>query len=141
MSSMSSIASTGLNMALTHEAYKRQNKKVGNEREERIAALQARDAALEKEAQKALRARLAAARARAGGAGIATSGGSIDAVLRGLEREVADKGAARAASSSGQIAGLRDAARDKQRRNLLTMSNKWLDMASGLTGGRGSLLG
>ena len=134
MGGLSSLATVGLNLALSQEAYKRENKALDKERKRQVAAIQAQDAALAKDGADALKQRLASVRARAGAAGLSTSGGSIDAVMRGLEQEAADGLAAASDKASGRIEDLRESTAARKKRNLLELSNTWLDIGNSALG-------
>ena len=144
MGGLGSLATVGLNLAMSQEAYKRENKALDKERQRQVAAIQAQDAALAKDGAEALKRRLASMRARAGASGLSTSGGSIDAVMRGLEQEAAQTQAAASSKASGRIDDLSQSTAAKKKRNLLDLSNTWLDIGnttlSGGSSGR-NLLG
>src|SRR5690606_37034756 len=96
-----------------------------------------------REQDQALKRRLAQERARAGAAGISSTGGSIDAVLRGLTSEARADQAAADAILRSNLAALRDAYGTKKRRNLLDFNKSWVDAGSktlaGLSRGRSLL--
>lgn len=124
MGGLSTIASAGINLALAQQANKRAGDEAKRNRDREIAQIQRESASRARDQQEALRARVAAIRARTGSNGVASTGGSIDAVIRGLERDVArDTGEIRNAAAS-RIDDLRQGAQDKRRRNLLDLTTR-----------------
>jgi len=139
MGGFSSLASLGLNMALGQEAARRESKDLKKERDRQIAAIMRDSQESERQQAIALRRRQASERARAGATGTATTGGSIDAILRGLEREAELDGAARQADSTARIQQIKSSFGTKRRNSLLTASNRLLGSAPATV--RRSLLG
>ena len=144
MGGIGTLARLGLNLALQSEAQRRANRRLRKEEKDRRREIVAR---LERERQRSaeeLRRRLAAERARAGAAGVA-SGASFDAVLRGLERQ----SRSRLAETEGRLAADLEAVdelfRRRRRRNLLVRSERLLglgrDLFSRGRASRRSLLG
>jgi hypothetical protein len=133
MGALSSLASIGLNLALAQQAAQRQAQDINAERNRQIQAIRQRDVEQQRLQEEALRRRLATQRARAGAAGV-SGGGSASAVLRGLTEQAAAAEQARAAQSSGRIAGIRRSASSSRSRNLL-------DLVGGAGGSSLSLLG
>ena len=86
MGGLSNLATVGLDLALTQQARRNADKEIKKQRRREVAERTADLARAEKEQTDLLKRRVAAARARAGGAGISTSGGSIDAIVRGLQQ-------------------------------------------------------
>ena len=127
MGALTSLATTGLNVALAQQAASGQARDARQERDRRIQEIQARNREENRKRREELRRRLAAERARAGAAGVATQGGSSDAVLRGLVEETDRAEQAASNSLRGQIAELRRNA-SRTRRNSL------LDLAGNVTG-------
>ena len=119
MGGVSNIASAGVNLALAHQAKNKANKNIKRDRDREIADITERMAAQSRERQTALRERIAALRARAGASGVAATGGSIDAVIRGLEREAKDESAFSKRAANQRIGDVRESASGKRRRNLL----------------------
>lgn len=134
MGALTSLAATGLNLALAQQAASGQSRDARQDRDRRIQEIQARNREENRKRREELRRRLAAERARAGAAGVATRGGSSDAVLRGLVEET-DR-AERAASNSvrRQIGELRHNASSARRSNLLDLAG---DVAGSVFGGSG----
>jgi septal ring-binding cell division protein DamX len=126
MGGLSSLASLGLNVALGQEAAKRESKELKKERDRQLAAIMRDSQEVERQQANALRRRQARERARAGATGTATTGGSIDAILRGLEREAELDGAARRAATNARVQQIRDTFGTRRRNNLLTTTNRLL---------------
>ena len=84
MGALNSLATLGLNLALSQRAQANESKELRQERDRQIQAIRLRDAEDGRQQEQALRRRLAEERARAGGAGVGSSGGSADAILAGL---------------------------------------------------------
>ena len=131
MGGLSSLASLGLNVALRQQAARREGRDLKKERDRQIAALMRDTEESERQQATALRRRQASGRARAGAAGTATSGGSIDAIMRGLERDVDLDADARRQATSARIDQIIDTFGSKRRNNLLTATNRLL---GGMTG-------
>ena len=84
MGALNSLASVGLNLALQQKAQAAEDKQLRQERDRQLEAIRLRDTEDQRQQQQALRRRLAEERARAGGAGVGSSGGAADAILSGL---------------------------------------------------------
>jgi hypothetical protein len=145
MGALTSLATTGLNLALAQRASRAEAKELERERDQRIKAIRREDAALGAESARALERRIAQERARAGAAGVGVSGGAIDAILRGLGASEAREAAERDAHSRERIDGIRRGYERRIRGNLLDLDNRWLDLGGRLLGSVGrsgrSLLG
>jgi hypothetical protein len=139
MGGLSSLANLGLNVALSQQAARQQNKDLEKERDRQIAAIMRDSRQAEREQAGALRRRQASERARAGASGTATTGGSIDAILRGLEREADLESATRRQAAAARVEQIRATFGTRQRNNLLSTTNRLLG-SSGATFRR-SLLG
>ncbi len=87
MGALTSLATLGLELALAHKAREDQKDLLKAQRRAEIRRIKLAEAEERRREQAALARRLAQERARAGALGIATTGGSFDAVLRGLEEE------------------------------------------------------
>jgi len=144
MGGLSSRASLGVNLAMSQQARKKEKKALEKERDRKLRDIRERDAGAERDRRQALRERQAQQRARAGASGIASTGGSIDAVLRGLEKESEHERSDRQRDTARQIEALREAHSRKSRRNLLDFSSRFVGSAGrslrGLARGRRSLL-
>jgi hypothetical protein len=127
MGALSSLATLGLNLALSQRAQQSQDKQLKAQRDGQIAQIRLDAAEDRRRGEQALRRRLAEQRARAGAAGVLGSGGSADAVLRGLEEESAVIQAARDAEAKARITAIRDSFGERRRRNLLSFQSRWLD--------------
>lgn len=134
MGGMSSLASLGLNLALGQEAARREGTQLKKERDQQLAAIMRDDREAERQQATALRRRQASERARAGATGTATTGGSIDAILRGLEREAELDGAARREATNARVQQIRDTFGTRRRNNLLTATNRLLGSSSSTIG-------
>lgn len=141
MGNSSSLASLGVNLALNQRAQQQEEQRLKSERDRRISTIRSSDADARRAEDRALRQRLSSERARAGAAGVGTTGGSIDALLRGLESASATEQASRQARSRQQINELRDSYSSRQRRNLLEFSNRLLSSSGGTTSSRRGLIG
>ncbi|MEM7022797.1 MAG: hypothetical protein AAF637_09395 [Pseudomonadota bacterium] len=139
MGAFSSLASTGLNLALSQQAASAQASDARKERNQRIQELQARSREETRKRREELRRRLAAERARAGAAGVATAGGSSDAVLRGLVEQNDAVNRSTANSVNRQINALRQDARSSRRDSLLNFAGGFTNSLLG-TSGNSSLL-
>jgi len=139
MGALSSLATTGLNLALAQQAAGRQSRDINDDRDRRIQELQARNREENRRRREELRRRLAAERARAGAAGTATRGGSSDAVLRGLVQEADAAGRAADATVRRSISEVRRNASSARSSSLLDLTG---GVVGGLLGGfrRSSLL-
>ncbi|MGH6916076.1 MAG: hypothetical protein ACREJ0_00030 [Geminicoccaceae bacterium] len=134
MGALSSLATTGLNLALSQQAASGQAREARQERDRRIQEIQARNREENRKRREELRRRLAAERARAGAAGVATRGGSSDAVLRGLVEEADRAEQAAAGSVRQRISELRRNASSARRNSLLDLAG---DVAASAFGGPG----
>jgi hypothetical protein len=135
MGALSSLATLGLNLALSQQAASRENKQLRADRDQAIRQLRLEDADDRRQRELALKRRLATQRARAGAAGIGSSGGSADAVLAGLEAESRALQSLRAAESARRIEQIRSSFGERKKRNLLEFGSRWLTAgARALTG-------
>ena len=139
MGGLNSLASLGLNVALGQQAARRENRDLKKERDRQLEAIMRDNREAERKQAETLRRRQASERVRAGATGTATSGGSIDAILRGLEREAEVDASARRATASARVEQIRDTFGTRRRNNLLSTTNRLLG-SSGSSFGR-SLLG
>jgi hypothetical protein len=126
MGGFSSLANLGLNVALSQQAAQKQNRDLQKDRDRQIAAIMRDDREAERQQASALRRRQASERARAGATGTATTGGSIDAILRGLEREAELDSAARRETAAARVQQIRATFGTRQRNNLLSTTNRLL---------------
>jgi hypothetical protein len=135
MGALNSLASLGLNLALQQKAQAAEDKQLRQERNRQLEAIRLRDAEDRRQQQQALRRRLAEERARAGGAGVGSSGGAADAVLSGLVEESRQIDAARQRESALRAEDIRSSFADRRRRSLLDFAGRSLSLGSGLTHG------
>ncbi len=141
MGALSSLATTGLNLALSSQAQQSQDKQLKAQRDQQVQQIQLQSAEERRQGESVLKRRLAEERARAGASGLGGSGGSADAVLRGLEEESRAVQAARDAEDAQRIAAIRDTFGERRKRNLLDFSSQWLSAGSrGLGGSSGRSL-
>ncbi|WGF89274.1 hypothetical protein [Marinivivus vitaminiproducens] len=130
MGSAASVATVGLNAALAAEQARRADKKADASADRQIAALSTQNAQAEAERATRLRAAMATARARAGAAGVGGSGGSTDAILKGMTEQAE-------ADARAEQAALRERARDIRsssgsgRSNLLEVTSTALQGSAG----------
>jgi hypothetical protein len=134
MGALTSLATTGLNLALSQQAASGQTREARQERDRRIQEIQARNREESRKRREELRRRLAAERARAGAAGVASRGGSSDAVLRGLVQQTDSAEQAAASGIRRQISELRRNARSVRRNSLLDFAG---NVAGSVFGGSG----
>ena len=127
MGGMNNLAAIGMNMALTQEARRRDDRRARKERTRKIAELDEKTAKAVRSEHDALAARIASARARAGAAGTGTTGGAIDALVRGLEQETETDIAGLMQERRNRVEGLLQSSASGRKRNLL-------DFASVLSG-------
>ncbi|BCX16942.1 MAG: hypothetical protein KatS3mg117_0624 [Geminicoccaceae bacterium] len=138
MGALSSLATLGLELALAQKARDEQQDQLEDQRRREIRRLRIAEAEEQRRQQAALARRLAQERARAGAMGIASSGGSIDAVLRGLEEESRALRDARRRETGARIDAIRERYEARGRRNLLETaahlgeigSRAWSDLGS-----------
>jgi hypothetical protein len=134
MGAITSLATTGLNLALAQQAASGQARDARQERDRRIQEVQARNREESRRRREELRRRLASERARAGAAGVATRGGSSEAVLRGLVEETGRADQAARDSLRQQIGELRRNASSARRNSLLDLAD---NVAGSVFGGPG----
>lgn len=125
MGAYTSLATTGLNLLSAQQAQTQAEKQLRNEEKRRAKDIAANSAEEERRQRSALLERLASERARAGAAGVATTGGSIDAILRGLESESRAQSTFRNSDVNRQLDALREGSEAQRRRNLLQLSNRY----------------
>ena len=138
MGGMNSLASLGLNLALGQQAMRQESKEAKAERDRQIAAIMRSNTEKERLQADTLRRRVASERVRAGAAGTATTGGSIDAILRGLEREAELETLARREATAQKVKAINDTFGIRRSNNLLTATNRLLGSIAGNAGAGGS---
>ncbi len=133
MGAYGSLATLGLNLALSQQAQQAQSKALREERDQQLRTIQLRDGEDRRQQELALRRRLAEERARAGAAGVGSSGGAADAVLQGLIEESRLLDAARDRANRERIADIRQTYDERRRRSLLDFAGRsvGLGMRSG----------
>jgi hypothetical protein len=132
MGALTSLAATGLNVALAQQAASGQARDARQERDRRIQEIQERNREESRKRREDLRRRLAAERARAGAAGVASPGGSSQAVLRGLVEETDRADQAASSSMRTRIDDLRRDASRPRRNSLLDLAG---NVAGNVVGG------
>ncbi len=125
MGSYSSLATTGLNLLAAQQAQQQAKKDLRNKEKQQSRKIEAQLRAEERKQRDRLLKRISAERARAGAAGVATSGGSVDAILRGLETESKIASAYRQDEANRELDALRSGIESQRRRNLLQLSNQY----------------
>jgi hypothetical protein len=135
MGALSSLATVGLNAALAQQSARRTSRDINSERDRQIQALRQSEEEEQRRRQEDLRRRLSTQRARAGAAGVATSGGSSDAVLRGLTVEAEAAQSASDQASAQRIQDLRRGASRSRRNSLLDLVGSATGSSLGLLGG------
>lgn len=138
MGALSSLATLGLELALAQKARDEQQDQLEDQRRREIRRLRIAEAEEQRRQQAALARRLAQERARAGAMGIASSGGSIDAVLSGLEEESRALRDARRRETAARIDAIRERYETRGRRNLLETAAHLGERGSRALGGLGS---
>ena len=119
MGGISSLASTGVNLALAQQ----DSRRLRRERNREIEEINAQGAERRRQREADLRARIAALRARTGASGVQSTGGSIDAVVRGLEQASARESDFADRAATRRIGSVRQDSADRRRRNLLNTGN------------------
>ena len=119
MGGVRNLAKVGLELGLGQLEQRQADQKLRKERRRAVAERNAELARAERKQSKLLERRIAAARARAGGAGIATSGGSIDAIIRGFENDASEVQADLRRDASNDVGEINRRVAAKRKRNLL----------------------
>jgi hypothetical protein len=132
MGAIGSLATIGLNLALSRKAQRGDDSDIKAERDLKVRDILARDAEARRQQEQTLRRRLAEERARAGASGVGGSGGSADAVLKGLIEESQAESAARATDTGIDLDSINRAFETKRRQNLLDFNSRWLNVGRGL---------
>ena len=139
MGAYSSLATLGLNLALSQRAQQAQSKELRQERDRQLQAIQLKDNEASRQQELALRRRLAEERARAGSAGVGSSGGSADAILQGLVEESRQLDAARNRQTSQRIDTIERSYDQRRKRSLLDFAGRSVALGSRQgSGGRSS---
>lgn len=138
MGAFNSLATLGLNAALSQQAQRSQSNDLRKQQERQLREIQLRDAEERRQQDQVLKRRVAQERARAGGAGVGSTGGSADAIVRGLNEEARATNQTRAQLLNLRLDELRDGYAQSRKRNLLETADRLLSL--GRSTGR-SLLG
>lgn len=137
MGALNSLATLGLNLALGQRAQQAESKELRQERDRQLQAVALRDAQDQRQQEQSLRRRLAEERARAGGAGVGSSGGSADAILAGLVEESRALDAERRQQSRLRIDDIKHGYDARNRRSLLDFAGRSVSLGNRMAGGRG----
>ncbi len=138
MGALTSLATMGLELALARKARDDQREQLKEQRRHEIRRLRLAEEEEQRRQQAALARRLAQERARAGALGIGGSGGSIDAVLRGLEEEARAIREARQRETDARIDAVRTRYDARMRRSLLDTVSPLAELGSRAVTGLGS---
>lgn len=139
MGALNSLAVLGLNAALNQRAQRSESSELRRERDRQLREIQLRDAEERRQQERALQRRVAEERARAGAAGVGSTGGSADAIVRGLVAESRLADAARAERLGMRTEEIRDAYGERRRQNLLDFAGRWLSLGRSVARGRSLL--
>jgi hypothetical protein len=137
MGALNSLATLGLNLALSQQAQQAESKELRQERDRQLQAISLRDAQDQRQQEQSLRRRLADERARAGGTDVGSSGGSADAILAGLVEESRALDTERRQQSGLRIDEIRRSFDARSRRSLLDFAGRSISLGNRITGGRG----
>lgn len=134
MGAFSSLATAGLNLALQQRARDAEGKRAAKDRDRQLRQIAAEDALARQERDATLRRRVAEQRARAGASGVGDTGGSIDAVVRGLTAESSAAAAKDGLRLAERLGSIRESFAARRRRNLLETNRSWLDLGRAALG-------
>ncbi len=134
MGALNSLASLGLNLALNQRAQAAEDKQLKQERDRQLKAIDLRDTEDRRQQELSLRRRLAEERARAGGAGVGSSGGAADAILSGLVEESRLVDAARRRESGLRREDIRDSFDGRRQRSLLDFAGRSVSIGNRFLG-------
>lgn len=141
MGALNSLAAVGLNAALSRQAQKSQDKELRQDQSRQLREIQLRDAEERRLQEQTLKRRIAEERARAGAAGVGSTGGSADAIVRGLIEESRLVDAARAQETGLRTQAIRSAYASQRSRNLLDFAGRVLSLGRSGSSRSRSLLG
>ncbi|MFO1039691.1 MAG: hypothetical protein U1E45_22835 [Geminicoccaceae bacterium] len=133
MGAIGSLATIGLNMALARKAQRSDDSNLKDERDLKVRDILARDAEARRQQEQTLRRRLAEERARAGASGVGGTGGSADAVLKGLVEESRAESAASATATANDLEAINRAFENRRKQNLLDYNARWLNVGRSLS--------
>ena len=123
MGGMNNLAAIGLNMAMTQEAQRKRQREERKARKQKIAELDRKTAQAQADELDSLAARVAAARARAGASGTGATGGAIDALVRGLERDSEQQISGLIGERNRQVARLSQSSQKSKQGGLLGLAS------------------
>lgn len=128
MGALNSLAAIGLNTALSRQAQKSQDNELRREQNRQLREIQLRDAEDRRLQEQTLGRRIAEERARAGAAGVGSTGGSADAIVRGLVEESRLADAARTQQVGLRTQAVQDAYRSRRSQNLFNFASRLLSL-------------
>ncbi len=131
MGAVSTLANIGLNAATSRARSQAASRATAQDRDLRVAEVQARDAADRQSREQRLRELLARQRASAASSGIGGAGGSAAAVRRGLQQRAATEDTLAAQERDMAIHGIRTRAASQMRRNLLETDSRLVQQGFG----------
>ena len=134
MGAFSSLATLGLESALAEASNSAERERLRQDQRQRTRGVVADAAEEDRRQRQALARRLAQERARMGAMGVGTTGGSSDAVLRGLTDEADAARAARQLEVKQKLDSIRQLYSQQQKRNILESNDDWLNLATRLGG-------
>ena len=134
MGALNSLASLGLNLALNQRAQAAEDKQLKQERDRQLKAIDLRDTEDRRQQELSLRRRLAEERARAGGAGVGSSGGAADAILSDLVEESRLVDTARRRESGLRREDIRDSFDGRRQRSLLDFAGRSVSIGNRFLG-------
>lgn len=137
MGAVTSLATAGLETALASKRAKTEDQSAQTNRQARTQTLIDNAAEDRRNTDAALKRRQAQERARAGAAGVASSGGSIDAVLQGLQDDANADKAASATKLKNSLASLDADYKQRSDRNLLSYDSSLARAGTSLLSGLG----
>ena len=134
MGALNSLASLGLNLALNQRAQAAEDKQLKQERDRQLKAIDLRDTEDRRQQELSLRRRLAEERARAGGAGVGSSGGAADAILSDLVEESRLVDTARRRESGLRREDIKDSFDGRRQRSLLDFAGRSVSIGNRFLG-------
>lgn len=139
MGALNSLAALGLNAALNQQAQRSESRDLRKQQERQIREIQLRDTEERRQQERTLQRRIAEERARAGAAGVGSTGGSADAIVRGLAEESRAADTVRAERFGLRMDDIRDTYEQRRQQNLLDFTGRWLSLGRSATRGRSLL--
>lgn len=131
MGALSTLASAGMNAALSRSKAQASSNAIKAEAERDVASIRMQDAAQRQARERKLKQSVARQRALAAASGTGGSGGSSAAVRRGIKEQALDDDALAVRKRETAINNIRARASDKRRRNLLSAQSSVTKQAFG----------